>query len=334
MILHETNLANPNIDTARYLRSRTNQELANGIVHVLEALADAGYRTESVKKLVRSLNTDVKFSAFLHVLNDRLLAYIDDHDVTGIQEILELAPEVIEENQDIRVFGWYLGGPSIPWAQYLFDACDQSFRETYNVFFDGENPSIEEYGLSKQALSTALECLSELDPTCYSELEAYLTDIAVFRSPSMNAASSMVCLGLVRVSQLREGQNWVRYLENLVHEAGHQHLNRIFLQDDLILNESHETFRSPLRKEPRPLSGILHALFVLGRTLRLQRLYDASRFADVMGPMASAYNNASNPASFEEKFEDCWSVLDRHAKLTPTGANLLHDVRDMAFGVN
>ena len=74
MILHETNLANPNIDTARYLRSRTNQELANGIVHVLEALADAGYRTESVKKLVRSLNTDVKFSAFLHVLNDPCLS--------------------------------------------------------------------------------------------------------------------------------------------------------------------------------------------------------------------------------------------------------------------
>ena len=95
-----------------------------------------------------------------------------------------------------------------------------------------------------------------------------VSDIILVQSYSINASSSITSLGCVRMSHIKPEQNWTRYYENIVHEAGHQFLNFLWMSENLIINEGEDYFSSPLRKEPRPLSGIFHGAFVLARTIR------------------------------------------------------------------
>ncbi|HEX7883098.1 MAG TPA: HEXXH motif-containing putative peptide modification protein [Afipia sp.] len=230
-----------------------------------------------------------------------------------------------------QIFAWNVDGPDFRWHQYLYDACDQSFLKTYNAHFDGAHPTLSEYSAAAEAISQSLEALQEIDPDAFDEVTNYISHIILFHSPTMNAATSMTCLGIIRLSQLREGQIWSRYLENIVHETGHHHLNFLLQEDLILLNEGDASFKSPLRRESRPLSGILHALFVLGRTIRLTRKFERSRFYRRGDRIGSSYNNAKNPGSFDEKFEDCWNILTTRADFTPLGQQLVQSIRETAY---
>jgi hypothetical protein len=54
-------------------------------------------------------------------------------------------------------------------------------------------------------------------------------------------------------------------VEVIAHESAHGLLFGFCTDDPLVLNNDDELFRSPLRKDPRPMDGIYHATFVSAR---------------------------------------------------------------------
>jgi len=72
------------------------------------------------------------------------------------------------------------------------------------------------------------------------------------------------------------------------------------------------------------MSGIFHAMFVLARTIRLMRRFRAVPCdRREIESMSTGYNQAKNPATLEEKFEDALQTIERNATLTDFGAEIL-----------
>lgn len=316
----------------RAIRTDVNSRLKEGINYLLNVVESNGIKTDNTRSKIEELDPTKKVSGMVHVLHNRLLHYINIDEPRGITDTLESFGD-FEYNEDKpRTVGMFIDGYKQRIHQLYYDTCCDGVSKTYGSSFDGTKPSQAELDACRTAVSKALNRLSVVNQPLSEELDTLLSDVMIMNSPTMNAATSVNSLGIVRMSQLREGQTWTRYYENLVHEAAHHHLNFLWFNDPIILNEDAGKYASPLRKEPRPLSGIYHAMFVLGRTmLAINLLQRSSDYDDKNDRIQTAYNNANNPASFAEKFEDCWSVLNEHAKLTELGRKLMHNTREMAF---
>ncbi|QTL40861.1 hypothetical protein HGO23_05795 [Xenorhabdus budapestensis] len=314
------------------IREQINERIINSLSYIFEQCNASNFNCKLAEEKTNNLNKKSKISGMIHVLHNRLLKAIEDDNDFLIKHILNCFNELDYIEQSPRTIGLFTSGYTQSLHQLYYDTCDYGMINTYGYHFDGNTPSKKELEHSTHSMKKALNRMEEVDFDLFDELNSLITDIIIVNSPTMNAGSSLNTFGIIRMSQLRENQIWTRYLENLAHEAGHNHLNMLFFIDPIIINEDSGTYKSPLRREARPLSGIYHAMFVLARTMRILKKLTTHRDYDpILERVDTAYNNANNPASFEEKFNDCWSIILENAKLTELGKKLMNSTREMAF---
>ena len=107
----------------------------------------------------------------------------------------------------------------------------------------------------------------------------------------------------------------VALAEQLVHEVGHCHLFGITLGAPLVENPASERYESPLREDPRPMDGIVHAAYVLARMMYcLDRLIAS-------GVLTRHEGDAAKAALQRDRrlFDEGHAVVARSARFTPTG---------------
>ena len=326
--------ARPDAQRDLVLRTSVNQRLIESLTYLLDICSRRqGVRVESAGEQLATFTATSKLSGMVHVVHDRLVAAIKANDAASIQTVLDAFATLTYASQDARVIGLLRDGYSMALHRLYLEASDAGTRRTYKFAFDGTPANDDEYNQASVATERAVQRLMTVDPDLFDEFNTLVSDVMILHSPTMNAATSVSSLGIIRMSQLRPTQTWSRYLETLAHEAAHHHLNYLWFGDPIILNEEAGPFSSPLRQEKRPLSGIYHAMFVLGRTMRaINALQTSPTYDPEQDRIQTAYNNAGNSASFEQKFLDCWNVLTEHAKLTELGRRLMLSTREMALG--
>jgi HEXXH motif-containing protein len=115
----------------------------------------------------------------------------------------------------------------------------------------------------------------------------------------------------------------VALAEALVHEVGHCHLFGITLGAPLVENPASERYESPLREDPRPMDGVVHAAYVLARMMYcLDRLIAS----DVLTPEET---DAAMAALHRDRrlFDEGLVIIDRSARFTPTGEAVFNHAR-------
>lgn len=303
--------------------------LRDSFDHLLDV---AGERLGDTRPFVRWLERASPLRGMAHVVHSQLVQALergDDHLLARVAEAITAWPG---HRRSLAVTSLFDGDRPYVLDTLYFDVCDEGSRRTYGQFLDAGPLSADERLVSKPALDKALRRWSEVDPEGHAEAHALISELILVHSDTSNAGSSAAALGLVRISHLKPGQTWSRYYEALAHEAGHQILNLLLSSDPMIVNDSERLYASPLRREPRPLTAILHAAFVLARTLRAVRRLEADSFYDpATDAVASAYNNAGNEASFAEKFEDCRATLEAHARFTANGKRFFAALSGLAY---
>jgi hypothetical protein len=322
----------PDKKRAFVLREKINVKFLSSLKHLFEVCQDGGINTKYELEVLSKIDCKEKISGMLHVIHDRLYKSISQKSVSNIESVLKEFGDLEYKAMPVRLISWSDNHYSIPMYKLYYDASNDGFINTYGVPFDGSALTETMYKQSSKQVIKALEKIKTITPIIYQELDVLVSDIMLIHSPTMNAASSISALGIFRMSQIKENQNWTRYFENIIHEAAHQYLNYLWFLDPIILNEGDRLFSSPLRKEKRPLSGIFHALFVLARTMYgIKTLKNNKSYNPQSDRVETAYNNAGNDASFEEKFNDCWLLIKENAELTEIGENLLLSSRKLAF---
>lgn len=107
-------------------------------------------------------------------------------------------------------------------------------------------------------------------------------------------------------------------LEHLAHEAAHIHINSILATDPLVLNDISELYTSSVRKDPRPIIGIFHTMFVLCRVLMA---FDSCR-ADLNDEYIS-----KQYTDVQDQFNRAFLTCEKNAKLTPLGLRIFENCR-------
>jgi len=77
----------------------------------------------------------------------------------------------------------------------------------------------------------------------------------------LGGGSSLFLPGVL-VLNIAQASSPCELLASLVHEAAHVQLNSLCQHEPLALNAADECYRSPLRQDPRPMEGVLHAGYV------------------------------------------------------------------------
>ena len=111
--------------------------------------------------------------------------------------------------------------------------------------------------------------------------------------------------------------------EALVHEVGHCHLFGITLGAPLVDNPANERYESPLREDPRPMDGVVHAAYVLARMMYcLDRLIAS-------GVLTPDETDAAIAALRRDRrlFDEGLVIVDRNARFTAAGKAVFNHAR-------
>lgn len=325
----------PNAKRAKELKRQMDLRLVESFVYLVD-VASRGLKRSfpkakaTLESLCQSVSSGYRFSYKPYVLHTQLHRAMKRGEGDKAERLIAqlLKSRLVLEGFDVHSF------PSERSHSYL-DQClrrtlTEEHLETYNFVFDGSSPSRSDLLRSVKSVHSTLALLKTLDPLSYDELGVLVGDVLIMSSRKLNAGSSFPAYGCIYLAALRSDQSWTAYLEHLVHEAAHHYLFVLWSHSPLLAFEPPETYCSPLRTEPRPISAIFHQMFVLARVIRTKRLFEATgRFASDLADMRTQYQNDSSPGSFEDKFVMAANVIESHAKLTPVGEAVFHSARKL-----
>ena len=120
-------------------------------------------------------------------------------------------------------------------------------------------------------------------------------------------------------------QSLTDYILTVVHESSHLRLFCYHLDDEVVLNEGDALYRSPLRREPRPMEGIYHAGWVSARmAVAGQAVLDAPNADQLLSP-EERHQLQTAVVRAARNFADALSVVREHGKLTALGQRIIDD---------
>lgn len=210
-----------------------------------------------------------------------------------------------------------------------------SWWDHFEVLFDTDSerhfapeiPGPETFSLCKREVGEGLSLLRLADPPWHDEVRSLLPIIVAGSGPldtadMFNGASTFFFWGGSLINaQVRRSP--VSIIDLLVHESSHLLLFGLSADGALLSNGGEERYTSPLRSDPRPIDGILHASFVASRVhLSMCRLLD-SGYLTKDNEKRAAERRDHNARSARVGLD----VLNENARPTELGEGVLDSLR-------
>ncbi len=161
------------------------------------------------------------------------------------------------------------------------------------------------------------DLLGETCPALLDEIDTLGHQIVLADSAEgsrFGGAASVFLWGAVALNPSRVPDR-VTLVESLAHEAAHALLFGLTRGVDLTANDPAARYASPLRADPRPMEGLVHATYVLARMCyALHALQRSARLDEVERALVRA-KLAANRA----RYDDGLSTVTSHAVFTAEG---------------
>ncbi|MER0447920.1 HEXXH motif-containing putative peptide modification protein [Streptomyces sp. Edi4] len=187
----------------------------------------------------------------------------------------------------------------------------------------------------REALARAVGLLTRVWPQAAAEVRETVAEIALLEGDAIDGFTDFTIHGAILVHRARLTDSAaglpgpVRFAEALVHEGAHTRCNAAALTGPFLLPDRHEgagaaprgedlLVETPLRADPRPLTGLFQQTVVLARSVLLYR-----RLAGLSPVVDSRHEMLVGSA------HQAVHALGAHAdKLTPHGRQLLAECAD------
>ncbi|MEN9558113.1 MAG: hypothetical protein RL141_482 [Candidatus Parcubacteria bacterium] len=172
---------------------------------------------------------------------------------------------------------------------------------------------IENIHSYSSAVENVFALLKDNDAGMLDELREYVRALVLFSGKTATGITSVRSFGNIYLREPRVDMNemgrLIYFVEHIVHETSHLHLNALMLHDPLILNDPQARFSAPLRQDLRPMYGIFHAVFVLSRIARVFKRWvktsDSeqihSKYKDVLSQYQHGMHTVLKHAQLTEK---------------------------------
>ena len=317
---------------AHFMKDKLNKSYTHLIeVYEHKTKKDHSATKESLSIVLNSNSSHL--SGLLFSFHHQLLYAMRSGHIQMIDKVLSGLRQscFVQRNTDISIINYQNNDYGEFSNNCITNAINFTFEKTYQTDFGLTTSSDDSFAETSNVTRHSLEFLKNFDSEIYQEMQEIVSDIVICNSKKLNAATSYVTYGFIYLRELREGENWTRILEHIVHEAGHHHLHAVTMCDPLF-ERSEQLYKSPLRVALRPMIGIYHAMFVLARTLRVfNKLKKDSRYQELISQVKTSYNEQENEEDFIVKFEEAYNTIKGGAKLTDVGSKLLESCREMAY---
>jgi HEXXH motif-containing protein len=185
----------------------------------------------------------------------------------------------------------------------------------------------------RERIDAAFRLLDAGDPALAAEIRVLIGEIVIAvgpddpTAPTFDGASAFMLWGAVMLNA-RGHRNALEMAQALAHESGHNLLFGLCADGPLVENDDEPRYASPLRADPRPMDGIVHATYVTARMhLAVARLLAAG----VLDDAATAEAHASL-AAHRRAFAQGIEVIDRHGSLTGRGEAIMAGARAYMTG--
>ncbi|GJE13282.1 hypothetical protein FOHLNKBM_4345 [Methylobacterium longum] len=167
--------------------------------------------------------------------------------------------------------------------------------------------------------------LTEADLTLLDEIDTlgHQIVLATNASGGFGGAATVFLWGAVVLNPARVPDR-VTLVEGLAHETAHALLFGMTLGADLTTNDPIERYASPLRRDPRPIEGIVHATYVLARMNHALMALRGAKSLDDRERVLIANKLAHNRASYEAGL----GVVLAHGRFTPDGEAIFDACRE------
>lgn len=263
---------------------------------------------------------------------DGFLARLADGPVSasvfGAYCDLVLAIEVDRLDLAEALLGEIAAAPNRPAALTISDLADPGgdpIAERYvrlintdpSVSFTVLPPTPAIAAACRERIAAAFRLLDAGDPALAAEIRALIGEIVLAIGPEdptamlFDGASSFMLWGAIVLNATAHRTD-LEMAQALAHESGHNLLFGLSADGPLVENDDKARYPSPLRADPRPMDGIVHATYV---TARMQRA--VAQLLD-----AGAVNRAEAEASLaahRRAFDQGWAVIASDGRLSERG---------------
>jgi len=189
----------------------------------------------------------------------------------------------------------------------------------------------EELVRGRTLVAAATRLLHDVAPELAAEIGALVHETVLVRdlcrageeSIAFDGASTFYLWGAVLLNIARQYER-TGVATALAHEAGHAYLLGSTLGMPLVENDPAERYTSPLRSDPRPMDGLVHASFVLARMIWCQDRMLASGLLDSSEHRLVQAERSANHA----RFANSASTITLRARFTNRGRELWTAARD------
>ena len=221
------------------------------------------FKPEPIAKLIATIRSQPVRPAVFAVYTD-LVECIADSDFDQAEQLADLLLQIPQAAQRTRIV----------WLSDDALGAGQAERHTRIVDDDPERrigikPTVsKEPPEERESISEALDLLDMGAPDHAGEARALMREI-VLVGPGMvespfGGASTPYLWGAITIS-VDPIESRLEAAFTLIHEATHLLLFGLNFGRPLVRNPQSERYRSPLRSDPRPMEGIVHAAYVLAR---------------------------------------------------------------------
>jgi hypothetical protein len=252
----------------------------------------------------------------------RYFALISAVDANRFAEADALLNEIIERAAKPVSFA------IVPFSEEELGADYQRFPQLLFAEFSTTSsmasPSPGQSAASTQMFREAIALVAQADPDIHDEIQALLTRIYLAvpsNDPSakpFGGVTSLMVWGASFANIELYGTRWDA-VQFLVHEITHALLFGLSYDEPLVLNSAADSFKSPLRTDPRPMDGIFHATLVCGRLAAFNRGWVDNGITDAADRERSKAAAAKNACLFH----DGLATIYQHAILSDLGRRLI-----------
>ncbi|POB12154.1 HEXXH motif-containing putative peptide modification protein [Sulfobacillus sp. hq2] len=176
--------------------------------------------------------------------------------------------DVLEAQRETRLLKTFsLGARQNPWLEdYVSELNQRDPIPPYPKDIIGLIPYDDE---TVQALNRALVVIKNSSDTFYDDCLTFLKEIVVVDCKYTANFTDKAFFGVIFLSAnfaALDGANLTA--ERIIHEVGHIKLNAIMVSERLHFAPADIKLKSPLRRDPRPVDGVLHAAYTFARISR------------------------------------------------------------------
>jgi HEXXH motif-containing protein len=191
-------------------------------------------------------------------------------------------------------------------------------------------PKDDEWNRFKESATAALGLIEAADEALASEIRELVIELVGARRSAQagrgfGGASSFMLWGSVLLNTEYYDAK-LDMMAALIHEAAHQLLFGLSLDQPVVENDVEERYASPLRPDPRPMDGIFHATFVCARMhYGYMRLIKSQR--NELSPADQALIE-QRLQKYSSKFFDGLATIQHHGRITANRNGILTAATD------